>query len=249
MSKEGNVLNLPTVTTAPITSVSLCMEALYRATDRSQHLPGIVAYYGPAGYGKSTAAAYCANKTRAYYVAAKSVWTRKAFLLAVLTEMGIRPAKTLYEMADQVAEQLVVSNRPLIIDEMDHLVQNNGVELVRDIHESSGAAILIIGEEHLPNNLKKWERFHSRVLVWQPVQPVSIEDTEHLARLYARNVAIAPDLLARIHSLANGSVRRCAVNIDLVREEALKAGRHEMDLATWGEREMYTGEAPARRVR
>jgi len=250
MTRSGEAIhNLPTVTTAPITCVSLCLEAIYRATDRSQHLPGIVALYGPAGWGKSTAAAYAANKTRAYYVAAKSVWTRKAFMLAILKEMGIRPGKTLYELSDQVAEQLAISGKPLIIDEMDHLVQNNGVELVRDIFESSGAPILIIGEEHLPNELKKFERFHSRVLVWQPVMPVTYEDAQHLARLYARDIEIKPDLLRRIHELANGSVRRVSVNIDMVREEALKMGAREMDLATWGDRELYTGEAPARRVR
>src|SRR3569832_1095946 len=144
--KEDNVVSLPTVTAAPITNVSLCGEA---------HLPGIAVFCGQSGYGKSTAAAYWANKQRAYFVQVKSVWTRKAFLLAILKEMGITPARTLYEMADQVSEQLVLSGRPLIIDEMDYIVDYNAVELIRDLHESSNDAILLLGEERLPDKLMK----------------------------------------------------------------------------------------------
>lgn len=246
MSKEGNVLSFPTLTTAPITNVSLCGTALMSVMSRAAHLPGIAVFCGPSGYGKSTAAAYCANKWRAYYIQVKSVWTRKAFLHAILKEMGIQPARTLYDMADQVAEQLVLSNRPLIVDEMDYLVDNNAVELVRDLHESSNAAILLLGEERLPDKLKKWERFHSRVLTWMRAQPVSLDDADHLARLYCKGVEIAPDLLAEIHRLAHGSVRRVAVNIDLVREESLKVAAKRMDLAAWGPRAFYTGQAPAR---
>lgn len=254
MSKEGNVVNLPTVTTAPITNVSLCGEALLCVTDRAPHLPGIAAFFGPAGWGKSTAAAYWANKRRAYFIQVKSVWTRKALLGAILKEMGMHPARTLYEMADQVSEQLVLSGRPLIIDEADYLVENNGVELVRDLHESSNAAILLLGEERLPDKLKKWERFHSRVLSWVRAQPVSIDDAEHLARLYCKDVEIATDLLQKVQKLSHGSVRRVAVNIELIREESLKIvglkvdGVRKIDLATWGDRELYTGEAPPRRA-
>ena len=42
--------------TAPLTNVSLCLASLTRAIDRPRHLPGIVVFYGPSGYGKSTAA-------------------------------------------------------------------------------------------------------------------------------------------------------------------------------------------------
>nr|WP_249123784.1 ATP-binding protein [Pseudomonas aeruginosa] len=71
-------------------------------------------------------------------------------------------------MADQIAEELAASGRPLIIDEMDHLVAAGQVELIRDLYESSQASILLIGEEMLPTKLKKYERFHGRVLSWVP---------------------------------------------------------------------------------
>jgi DNA transposition AAA+ family ATPase len=249
MSRNGNIVNFPaSATVAPIANVSKCMTALRRAMNRPSHLPGLVTFYGPSGWGKSTAAAYTANKHRAYYVEAKSSWTRKALLLAVCKEMGIVPAKTIYEMTEQVSEQLVLSGRPLIVDEMDHLVERNAVEVLRDLYEGSNAAILLIGEERLPAKLKAWERFHGRVLEWVPAEPASLDDAEHLAGLYSSDIAIGADLLEHIHQLAQGSIRRICVNIDLVRTEAQREGWDEITLATWGERRLYTGDAPARRV-
>jgi hypothetical protein len=233
---------------AQITNLGLCDLAIERALSRSANLPGLVCFYGPSGYGKSMAANHVANSRRARYVQAKSVWTKKHFLKAVLFEMGIKPGGTIPEMADQVAEELAVSGRPLIIDEMDHLVDRNAVELVRDLYESSQAAILMIGEEALPHKLKRWERMHGRVLAWVPAQPVTLGDARQLTSLYCSRVKVADDLLVRLVELSHGSVRRVCVNLERVQEEAMLAGRDVMDLALWGKRELYTGEAPKRRA-
>lgn len=233
---------------AQITNLGLCDLAIERALSRSANLPGLVCFYGPSGYGKSMAANHVANSRRARYVQAKSVWTKKHFLKAVLFEMGIKPAATVAEMADQVAEELATSGRPLIIDEMDHLVDRNAVELVRDLYESSQAAILMIGEEGLPAKLKKWERMHGRVLAWVPAQPVTLADARQLTSLYCPRTEVADDLLSRLIDLAHGSVRRVCVNLERIQEEASIAAVKSMDLATWGKRELYTGEAPKRRI-
>jgi len=233
-------------TVAPLKNVALCARALQRAMDRPHHLPGIVAFYGPSGIGKSMAAAYTANKHRAYYVEAKSSWTRKAFLVAVLTEMGIEPAKTISDMVDQVAEQLVKSNRPMIVDEMDHIVQKSAPELIRDIYDASGATILIIGEERLENKLRRWERFHNRVLEWVQGQYGDIEDTRLLSQLYAPDTQFAPDMLDHLRRQSDGIVSRICINIEKVRQEALATGWESVDLATWGNRPLYTGTAPIR---
>lgn len=235
-------------TLAVLTNVALCAEALNAAISRQHQLPGLLCLYGPAGWGKTSAAAYCANRYRAYFVAAKSVWSKKAFLGAILKEMGVSPARTISDMADQVAEQLAVSQRPLIVDEVDHLVAGNHIELVRDLFESSLSPILMIGEELLPAKLKKWERFHSRVLRWVPAQAATIEDAQHLRKMYCPQIRVADDLMDRIVRLANGSVRRIVVNFALVQEAALAGGVTKMDLGAWGERELYTGEAPVRRI-
>lgn len=249
MSRSAEVVNLPSsTTTAALKNVALCTRALERAMQRPLHLPGLVAFYGPSGWGKSVSAAYAANKYRAYYVQCASTWTRKYLLLAMLSEMGVAPARTIPEIAEQVAEQLVLSNRPLIIDEMDHLVDRNAVELVRDIYEASNAPILLIGEEHLESRLRRWERFHNRMLDWIPAQPVDLDDVRQLARLYSPEIMIADALLDRMQRVNRGAIRRICINIERVRQFALAEGLEAVDADAWGERDLFTGEAPKRRV-
>jgi len=43
-------------------------------------------------------------------------------------------------------------------------------------------------------------------------------------------------------------VRRVCVNLERIQEEAMVVGTDVMDLALWGKRELYTGEAPKRRA-
>jgi len=250
MNQTTNVANLPpSGTTAPLQNVALCTRLLEQAMNRPGHLPGIVAFSGYSGLGKSISAAYAANKHRAHYVECKSTWTRKFLLQAILKEMGVSPANTIPEMVDQICEELVLSSRPLIVDEMDYLVDKKAVNVIMDIFEGSNAAILLIGEETLPTKLRKWERFHNRVLTWELAQPANLDDTKHLANLYCKEVTIADDLLQRIQEASRGTVRRICVNLHRVQQVALsELGQDSITKAEWGKRELYTGEAPARRA-
>lgn len=244
MNQETVTVN----TVAPLQNVARCMQAMQRTAERAEHLPGLIAFYGPSGWGKSTAAAYVANRYRAYYVEAKSTWTKKALLLAVLTEMGVQPGRTIYEMADQAAEQLALSGRPLIVDEFDYVVDKKNVEIVRDLYESSNAPILIIGEERLEANLKRWERFHNRILDWVPAQPANLEDARHLRELYCRRVTVGDDLLERILEVSRGTTRRICVNLARVQEWAIAQGLDSVALDDWGSRPLFDGQAPKRRI-
>lgn len=234
-------------TIAPITNVSLCSKAMMRAVDRPMHLPGFVCFYGPSGWGKSTAAAYVQNNQDAYYIQCQEGWTRKAVLQAMARELGLAPKKTNYEITEQICKQLASSQRPLIVDEFDHLVNRGAVEMIRDIYEGSRAAILLIGEELLPDKLQRWERFHGRVLDWIPAQPADFDDCKYLADLYCKDVQISDDLLKAILKSTKGSTRRIVVNIERARIAALEVGENQMDLASWGDRAFFTGEPPKRR--
>lgn len=232
---------------APLKNVGLFLTALERAQSRPQHLPGITVFFGPPGFGKSFAAARAATVHDALYVEAKSTWSRKALLSAIVKEMGFVGGRTLAELCDQVSEQLALSGRPLIIDEMDHVVDRGAVEVVRDIYEGSGAAIVLIGEERLPGKLAKWERLHSRIMFWLAAQEADLEDAQALAAHYCPEIPIADDLLQQLVDMAFGSVRRICVNLELIRQEAFRHDWERVDRKTWGDRQLYTGQAPAAR--
>lgn len=243
MNQESITVN----TVAPLQNVSRCMRAIERVMERRDHLPGLVGFYGPSGYGKSTAAAFVANQKRAYYIEVKSTWTQGAFLKGILSEMAIKPAPRVYEMADQVAEQLALSGRPLIVDEFDHVVNKGYPNLLKDIYESSNAPILVIGEELLEGNLARWERLHNRFLEWIPAEPADKRDAEHLRRLYCHDLRIADDLMADVVTASKGQIRRVVVNLDRIEELAHTEGLEQVTRADWGDRAFFTGHAPRRR--
>lgn len=232
--------------TATLRNVTAAAKVMERLINRKPNLPGLGVFCGPSGYGKTQAACFCANEYRAYYIECRSYFTKKSMCLSILEEMGMLPEKTVHEMIPQIGEQLDLSGRPLIIDEMDHIVDRNLVELVRDIYEVSQAPILMIGEERFPKKLEAWERFHNRVLVWQRAEPADMSDTRKLAKLYSADVEIADDLLRLIVTKTRGCTRRITVNINDVHEFARDAGMKRIDLSGWGERPLFTGEAPTR---
>lgn len=237
---------------APLKNVSLCSRAVERALKRDPNLPGIVVHYGPSGFGKSMAASYCANRHEGVYVECRSYFTRTTFVEAILKEMGIRPGRTIADMMEQAAEQLDLSNRPLIIDEIDHLVDGRVLEIVRDLHEMARCTMLLIGEEMFPKKLKRRsERFHNRVLMWVPAQPASREDAGELARYYVvdregKPIDVADDLLDHIRKDSASVARVICANLAAVREHCLTKGLKKIDLDTWGKRSLYTGDAPTR---
>lgn len=233
--------DLPVNTVAPLTNVALLQAAMARAiTSPTQER--LLVLHGHAGYGKTTAAGYVANKMRGYRVECCSHWSRKALLVAILHEMGIPAGHSINDMFNQAVEQLAKSGRPLIIDEADHLVRNSCIELVRDLHDKSGSVVLLSGEEGLPKKLERWERVHSRVLEFIAAQPADLNDVRHLAKLYCPGVTIADDFLKELHKQTGGNTRRVCVNLMRARHEAEHLGK--IDLAGWADRGWYTGTSP-----
>jgi len=233
---------------APLRNVAALLAALRRVMERPSHLPGMMTFHGPSGYGKSWSAAAAANATKAYYVELRSSWTRKYFAQAICQEMGLPKEGSLPTLLTRAAEHLATTGRPLIVDEADFLVDRGMIEVVRELFEGSQSTIVLIGEELLPNKLQRYERVHNRMLDWVAAQPADAGDAAKLARLWCPRVELAPDLLGAVAQSAGGSVRRICVSLDRIQREAEGEGREAADLAWWGGRGFFTGQPPARRV-
>ncbi len=235
---------------APLRNVGACLQAMETAINRPAHLSGIISFYGPSGWGKTTAAVYVANEYRAYHIEVKSVWSQKGFLKNLCKEMGIKnPAKIAEDIADQVIVQLATSGRPLIIDEFDHIISKKYTKLIRDISDGTGAAILLIGEENIDISLSNSERLHGRVMDWVPAHPANIGDAVALRNLYCKDVDIADDLLAKVVEISNGSIRRICSNLERIQRTTINMGATSVNAETWGDQRLDNGKAPTRRVR
>ena len=234
---------------AQLTNMALAyqtmMDVVHHAGEGS---PRLALFYGYSGYGKTVAAAFCAAEFDACYIVARSIWTQSTLLEAIAGELGIaQVARTDPARLDQIIAQLALRPRPIIIDEMDHLVQRRCVEIIRDIHDATSCPIMMIGEEALPAKLTEWERFHNRILVATAAQPATAEDARALAALYAPHVDIADDLVQLILSKTAGVTRRIVTNLKTVQRVALDEGRAAADRAWWADRPIETGSIAARR--
>ena len=233
----------------PLTNVELCMQALERIMNREEHLPGFACLYGPSGWGKTMAASYAYKELGAYHVEYRRNWRLKNFFQAILKEMGEPPQKTNSEMFDQIVDILSEGNTPLIIDEMDRAVERNTVEDIRDLHDASGAPILLIGEENLPYNLQKWERFYRRVLLWIPAQAMTIQDMVMLNELYNKGLTVGEELLLKAYEVSYDSPGRAVARLKEINELAKQKGITSIGIKEWGNREFSSVDAPKRRLR
>lgn len=241
-------MNTYVKTTAPLGNVAAFGEMLDRVMKRAPHLPGLAVFYGPSGYGKTSAATYGAHTTQAHYLEVGESWTKKKFLQSLIQELGGQPHGTVPDLVDQTIELLVMTPRPILVDEFDHVVRRGYHDTLREIHDKvPSATIVVIGEELLPSRLENSERWHNRVLDWLPAQPADIADAGHLARLYCDRLTFSEDLLARIVTASAGRIRRICVNLEQVREAAQVERKASVDSAWWGDRPLWTGKAPARR--
>jgi hypothetical protein len=236
---------------APLKNMSRFAALIEAANGWPEHLPRMVCFSGWSGYGKSFSAAYAAQEYRCCYVEARSHWTRRTMMEAILRQLGAGAMRfdrlSVSAMALEAAKRLVDLRRPLIIDEFDSVVDRGLVELVRDLYEQSRAVIALVGEEALPTKLEAWERFHGRVGGWAQASPCDLEDTAALATLYCPGAA--EDLLDDLRQAVGGSARRITTNLNHVRDVALIEGWDRVALADWGERGWNTGAAPAARAR
>lgn len=231
---------------ALLRNVMSMVTLVQRVVDRKPSLPGMAVYFGPSGYGKSTAATYAANTFNAYQVQLQSTWTKKTFCQMILRDLSIEPAKSIPDMVAQIAREIGSTGRPLLIDEADYLVERNLVQLVRDIYEASEGSIILIGEENLPRKLMHWERVHGRMLDWVPAEPAVIDDVMALAPNYAENIEIEQALAEQLLADSQHSIRRVCVNLDLIRDHAQTMGLARVTRKEWhaSGKQFFSGMAP-----
>jgi DNA transposition AAA+ family ATPase len=237
-------------TIAVLKNVTAIMVLLDKLANRPANLPGIGVMAGHSGYGKTTAAQYAQNKLGAVYIEARHYWTQRTFCEALLHELGVhRPRGTIAAMMGEAIELLAdAPERPLIIDEADKLCDKKSIELVRDLYETSGAPVLLVGEELLPRKLAQYERVHNRVLDWVYAQPCDLADCRALAEIICPGLDIADDLLERINRGTHGRARRIATTLHDVAEFARNDGSLVVDAASYQGR-IFSGETPRRTER
>lgn len=233
---------------APLANVARLTQLIDRCANRAHGLPGMGCFYGRAGLGKTTAGIYATNRFNACHIEALPIGGGKGLLTMIVLELGHRPERTTDGLFTQVAHELALTQRPLIVDEADHILTDKSIEIVRRLHDVSNVPVILMGEEGLPQKLQRWERVHSRMLSWVGAETATMADVDHLANIYAKEVKISAEIKQAVLTASRGSIRNVSTNLAHIREFAVTQGITVVTAEAWGRRAMHTGEAPAPRM-
>lgn len=228
--------SLPSI--APLRNVINLDSLIRRLKNSPANLPRMGVLYGGSGLGKTYAASFAANEYEIYHVQVGSSWTKKFFCKSIMLEMGMlgsneTPRDSIPDLIARIGQQLARSGKILLVDDAQFLTQRGLIELVRDIYEASQSPVVLIGEEGLPTDLKKWERVHNRVLDWVQAVPCDLGDTSALCRIVCGDLNVASDLLEKICGQVNGCARRIVANLARVREFAQAHALESIDAKTF----------------
>lgn len=214
---------------AKLTNVGLALTAMKQVVAATPQMPRIAVLSGAPGLGKSQAAMHLAHPlgANAAFVQVRMFDTTKTLAQLILTELDVRwkSAWAVAQLFDTICERLVQQNRPLVVDEFDHIATKSSVDFIRAIHDQAATPIFLIGEERLQQKLlTHHERFHDRVLTWVRAVPCDEQDAALLTKHYAPGLAWEDGAVKALLSFTNGVARRITTEIERLKEECKRKG-------------------------
>jgi len=225
---------------APVKNIARLIELGEALTGQASSLPGIAVAYGESGIGKSTGLTWlCTTRINACYVRAMQVWSPSSMLATIARELDVEPAGRLYLTIERIVAELSASNRPLIVDEADYVVdQTRLLNTLRDIHDQSTMPLILVGMADFVRKLRTrtdQRQFSGRVSLEVEFKPLDLADVKTLAR-HLCEVEVADDLLKLVHEKSQGITRLVVVGLARIETFAKAADLDKINRAHWGDR-------------
>lgn len=179
--------------------------AVRSAEDRENGETGFVLIHGQAGRGKTeTARHYHARFGGAFFRVFQDM-TQASLLQELCYKIrGLRPHSAARAKAS-IIEALDCDPMTLFIDEADRLHVDR-IEDLRDIHDETGAPVVLIGEAGLTGRIGERRRIWSRVKQEVEFGAVSEEDVAMLA-MEAAGLIVGPEACSRVVQHSDGDFR------------------------------------------
>lgn len=230
---------------APTKNVAALQLAYEALAGRDQGVPGMGLVHGATGAGKTTAVAALVTRVQGVYVRATSSWTPASMLAKVMQELGATAMQRRADMLDFIAGRLTESQRPLFVDEADYLMgQAAMLDSLRDIHDLSGAPVVLIGMQGIAQRIVHRKQLAGRISHWVEFLASDLDDARVLTQTVCE-VVIDDELLATLHAQAKGSMRLMTVGLARIESLAKANGWREVTADQWGNRALFLGNRPA----
>ena len=127
------------------------------------NIPKIVLVFGEYGLGKSETIKWWTFKNDCIYVRANQGMTSRWLLSEIAEELGEEAFWHIQDTFNLVEQKLKQNPKPLIIDEVDYLVTNNVIEILRDLHDRTGCPMILVGMVNIDKKLSRYPHLKDRV--------------------------------------------------------------------------------------
>jgi DNA transposition AAA+ family ATPase len=178
-----------------------CLEAMRELARLPRDMEKMGLFYGNAGRGKSLIIEKLAIDEGAALVRTLGSWTPKQMMIDICEALEIEDTGTTSTLQHRIIDELTLSKRILIVDEVDTLFMNGKKQLLlmlRDIHDMAKTPIILTGMEQCDKMFKRdthyYERFSRKVKMG--------DTTEHDIKQLCLNsdVEIEDDLIKHFYS-------------------------------------------------
>lgn len=183
-------------------------EAEKLVAKRGAREAGLVIVKGVFGIGKSELTERWAADSGYVFVRAKETWTKRALLDELAEKMGLSKTGRNQEVQARIIGKVAVDMVPLIVDEADFLVRSTAslLEVLRDITDLTGTMCFLVGMEHFPMKVARYQHIASRVAKVVELETLSLADVKSTVAAKAE-VAMDDDVVAELHRQSKGRMR------------------------------------------
>jgi hypothetical protein len=143
---------------------------------------GNVLVEGDFGTGKTECAQKYAADNVVPYIRATDIMTRRSLLSAIVGELGEAPRFRTDDLFGQALDQLLERPRPLIVDEVEYLIKDGMVEVLRDINDITNCPVVMIGMHQISKKLQRFRHLFDRFSAVVRFAPFDLDDIRSLTR-------------------------------------------------------------------
>ncbi|NQY63962.1 MAG: AAA family ATPase [Alteromonadaceae bacterium] len=205
---------------------------------RSPVVPGFGLIDGRPGLGKTFATIKLLNSIEnGIYIRAVALDSAASFLDRLLKELSVRD-RPRAKMAryEKVIDALHDQPRVLFIDEADYYMDKPQLlETLRDIHDMTGIAIILVGMDKIARKISLLPQLDSRISQRYEFQPADLEDMQIMVKeLFEHGITVSDSLLRKVINETNGNYRLSAIALENIERKAKVDGIKHIDVAEYG---------------
>lgn len=175
---------------------------------------GMMLVKGSPGTGKTEVAQQLVLEKECPYIRCRFIDSPRSLLERVVRELGEEPRFRKNHLFEQARNQLVTKPRVIIFDEIDYIVNERFIDVIRDLNDETNNLIVLVGEEHIDKKLQSYRRFFDRIKIVVPFDRFDRADIVELSK-QSCSAPLASCAIDHIHQFSDGTFRLIAEMFEL----------------------------------